>query len=76
MDNFPKQLAEILRAQIKSGELRPKQVIPSHVQLATKYGISVSSVKEGIDILKAEGLLVGRSGKGVFVAPAQKVTET
>lgn len=62
------QLANLLRAQIKSGELAPHRALPSIRYMMGEYGVSDGTVKRAVGILRDEGLVETVSGKGVFVA--------
>jgi GntR family transcriptional regulator len=64
-----KQLAAILRAQIESGELPPGRALPSIRTLSQEHELSDGSVKKALGILRAEGLVRGVAGRGVFVVP-------
>jgi GntR family transcriptional regulator len=61
------RLANAIRDQIKSGELKPGDKLPSISQLREEYGISYGSVRGAMLVLKAEQLVEGRQGDGVFV---------
>ncbi len=63
-----RQLAAIIRRQIKSGELAPGQQLPSVINLAAEYDIAVPTVRKAITLLKDEGLVTGVAGYGTFVA--------
>ena len=61
------QLAELLRAKIKSGELKPGDRLPSTGMLKAdgwKQGVIVSAMR----ILRVEGWTRGQPGQAVFVA--------
>jgi DNA-binding GntR family transcriptional regulator len=60
------QLADQLRAMIRSGELPDGAALPSTAQLVNQYEVSTSVVKAAISVLRTEGLVVGQQGKGVF----------
>ncbi|WP_406467069.1 GntR family transcriptional regulator [Streptomyces sp. NBC_01594] len=61
------QLADDLRKQMREGSLAVGSEIPSTSQLMSQYEVSNTVVKRALDLLKAEGLLIGQQGKGVFV---------
>jgi GntR family transcriptional regulator len=63
-----RQLAEILRDQITSGELAPGQQLPSALALSERYQVAVPTVRKALNLLKDEGLVVGVAGYGTFVA--------
>jgi DNA-binding GntR family transcriptional regulator len=62
-----RQLAQIIRDQIKSGELAPGAQLPTILDLASQYDVAVSTVRKALNTLKAEGLVVGVGGYGTFV---------
>lgn len=57
-----RSIAADLRRQIRSGELRPGQALPTSRELADQYGVTTKTVSAGIDQLKLEGLVVGEQG--------------
>jgi GntR family transcriptional regulator len=63
-----RQLVAILRDRIESGEYAPGRPIPSENQLAQQHGLARATVRKAIAELKAEGLVQGVQGRGVFVA--------
>ncbi|MBM0236850.1 winged helix-turn-helix transcriptional regulator [Micromonospora sp. ATA32] len=62
------ELAEHIRTQIASGELSPGAKLPSTSQLCEIHSVSAIVVRNAMLTLKAEGLVVGVPGVGVFVA--------
>jgi GntR family transcriptional regulator len=69
--NTPKyeQVASAIREQIRAGKLKPGDQLPTTQGLIETYGVSYGSVRTALLILKAEGLIEGRQGEGVFVRP-------
>lgn len=65
------QLADLLRAQIKSGELAPRRPIPSIRTLQQRYEVADGTVKKAIQVLREEGLVRTVIGRGVYVSPKQ-----
>lgn len=51
--------------------LRPGDKVPSERALCDQFGVSRMTVRQAIDILVNEGLLVRRQGRGTFVAPTK-----
>jgi GntR family transcriptional regulator len=62
------QLADILRAMIKSGELQPRAAVPSESYLQQEQGVSRGTVRMAVAILRDEGLVVTIGGRGTFVS--------
>ncbi|RBQ16521.1 GntR family transcriptional regulator [Spongiactinospora rosea] len=61
------QIAADLRAQIMAGILTPGTQLPSTQQLVERYATANATVQRALSILKEEGHLYGRAGKGVYV---------
>lgn len=62
------QLAELLKEQIRSGELTPGAQLPSERTLSESYAISRNTARQAIAYLIHEGTVVARHGLGTFVA--------
>jgi GntR family transcriptional regulator len=62
-----RQLADILREQIETGELPPGTLVPSEATLQQEHGIARDTVRAAIRLLRDEGLVVTTPGKGTFV---------
>jgi GntR family transcriptional regulator len=63
-----RQLADLLRAQIESGELEPGRPLPSVRQLVQRYEVADGTVKKAIGVLRDAGLVVSVQGKGTYVS--------
>jgi GntR family transcriptional regulator len=61
------RIAADLRDDIMSGELPPGANLPSTAQLKTRFDASNATVQKALQLLKAEGLAVGRAGAAVTV---------
>jgi GntR family transcriptional regulator len=68
-----KQLADILRDQIMSGELAAGTDVPSEAELARANGISRNSVKQAMNLLRNEGLIVSARGRLSRVRPVRVI---
>jgi GntR family transcriptional regulator len=62
------QIKSLITQSLQSGEWKPGELIPSEVELATRFKVSQGTVRKAIDELSAENLVVRRQGKGTFVA--------
>ncbi|MBK0868928.1 GntR family transcriptional regulator [Saccharopolyspora sp. HNM0986] len=58
-----------LLEQITTGSLPPEDRLPSEKELAERYGVSRMTVRQALDALVRERLVVRRRGAGSFVAP-------
>jgi GntR family transcriptional regulator len=61
------RIAADLRDDIMSGELPPGANLPSTAQLRTRFDASNATVQKALQLLKDEGLVVGRAGAAVTV---------
>jgi DNA-binding FadR family transcriptional regulator len=61
------EVAADLRRRIALAEFPVGSAIPSTAKLTKSYGVSSTVVRASIAQLRADGLLVGQPGKGVFV---------
>ncbi len=61
-------IVDTVTAQIRDGVLVPGEKLPSYEALAVAYEVSKSTVRTALLILAERGLIVGRPGKGTFVA--------
>jgi GntR family transcriptional regulator len=62
------RIRESLREMIAAGELERGQKLPSEDELATRYGVSRMTVRQGLSDLIDDGLLYRRRGVGTYVA--------
>lgn len=68
-----RRIAEDLRRQIESGELRSGDKLPSERALAEAYGSARNTAREAIRILAEQGLVTAKHGSGVFVREPQRL---
>lgn len=61
------QIKGLLVQALQATEWRPGELIPSEMELATRFNVSQGTVRKAIDELAAEHVLVRRQGKGTFV---------
>lgn len=60
-------IAEQLKEQIVSGQLKPGEKLPSTKELSERYQVGRSTLREALSALKAMGLLEIRQGEGSYV---------
>lgn len=63
------QLAAILRARIVDASLPPGSQLPTEAELQERFGISRSVVRQALQALTVEGLVLRGRGRGSVVAP-------
>jgi len=68
--NIPDQLRNVLRTSIMDGRFKPGDKLPSEEQMAKKFNVSKTVLREALGKLVAEGLIEKRRGAqgGSFVA--------
>lgn len=62
------QIAADIRALIASGEWPPGHQLPTVNALMAQYNCGTTAIRNAMLLLRSEGLIEGRQGKGVYVA--------
>jgi GntR family transcriptional regulator len=65
------ELIDDLLMRIDRKEFPPGSQLPSGRELADRYGVSPATIQRATATLRRRGVLVGRPGRGVFVAEAK-----
>lgn len=65
---FYLQVIDTLQDKIESGEWKPDQRLPSEVELCDLFNVSRAVIRQALNEMVYEGLLVREQGKGTFVA--------
>ena len=63
-----KQLVDSVKQAIKTGKIKPGDILPSMNDIAASEGISRETVKKAYSILAKDGTIVPKQGKGFFIA--------
>ena len=66
-----KQLAEIIRKDIRTGSLKPGDPVPTTRELTVKYDVAMSTAARALALLRDEGWTISRPSKAAIVAPAK-----
>lgn len=65
-----------LKTQIKTGDLKADQQLPTELQLAKTYGVSRITSKRALTELESQGLIYRQQGSGSFVQSTAATTST
>ena len=69
------QIADAVIAAIQSGKLVAGSILPGSRQLAAQLNVNRNTVVEALDVLTAEGWLVSKERRGIFVADVQPAVQ-
>jgi GntR family transcriptional regulator len=69
------QIAEAMREQIETGQLKPGDKLPSNRALMNKWNAGSQTVQRAVRALKEAGLVETRASRGVFVRSRRKSVE-
>jgi GntR family transcriptional regulator len=62
-----RQIASMLREAIRSNHWAPGERLPSEAELIEHFGVARMTVRQAMQELRSEGLVVAEHGRGVFV---------
>ncbi|WP_207263173.1 FadR/GntR family transcriptional regulator [Desulfovibrio sp. Huiquan2017] len=62
------EIASQIKEMIDHGRLQPGDRLPAERKLAEQFGVSRTTLREGIKVLSEAGLLTSRQGAGTFVS--------
>ena len=66
------QIEEWIRERIRNGDLRPGDPLENEISLAKALGVSRITVRQALDNLATQGLVVRKRALGTFVAQPRK----
>ncbi len=69
------QVKDVLRERIKNGPWQVNDQLPSEAELCELFDVSRTVIRQALQELIHDGLIVRRKGKGSFVAP-RKISES
>ncbi|HSF80496.1 MAG TPA: FadR/GntR family transcriptional regulator [Anaerolineales bacterium] len=61
------QIVEQIEARILAGDLKPGDKLPSERELAERFGVSRTAIREAVKALTQKGLIEVHPGRGTFV---------
>jgi DNA-binding GntR family transcriptional regulator len=62
-----RQIANIIRRRIESGELQPERPIPSEAQIMEEFDVARATARHAAELLRDQGFVVKVPGLGTFV---------
>jgi len=65
--NLSEQVCKSIFAAILRGEFAADQKLPTEFDLANRYAVSRTTVREALSRLRSEGIVVSRRGSGSFI---------
>lgn len=68
-----RQIAAMLREAIESNRLASGERLPSEAELIEHFGVARMTVRQAVQELRGEGLVVSEHGRGVFVRPSPPI---
>lgn len=63
------QIRDDLAMAIRRGVYRPGDALPSQRDLSASYGVTLMTLRQALQVLSDEGLVVQQPGRGTFVTP-------
>lgn len=66
-------VAEELRRRVLSGAIPPGSLLPSEADLIAEFGTSRGTIREALNLLRAEGMIVTEHGRGSYARPVLPV---
>jgi GntR family transcriptional regulator, transcriptional repressor for pyruvate dehydrogenase complex len=64
------QIVQQIEDSVLKGELKPGDQLPAERELAHKFGVSRTAVREAVKTLREKGLVEAYSGRGTFIRNA------
>jgi GntR family transcriptional regulator len=68
-----RQIAGMLREAISSGQLATGERLPSEAALIDHFGVARMTIRQAVQELRSEGLVISEHGRGVFVRPTPPI---
>src|ERR1700761_3632200 len=63
----------MLREAIRRGQLDAGERLPSEAALIEHFGVARMTVRQAVNELRSEGLVISQHGRGVFVRPTPPI---
>ncbi len=66
-DTLRKEVAEYIKKLIADGRLKPGDRLPTEREMAERFGVSRTVIRDAVKTLSGNGLLSVQQGRGIFV---------
>jgi len=70
-ETLPEKVSKIIKESILSGELKGGDALPTEPELEKEFRVSRAVIRDAIRMLKAQGLIDVKHGKGMYVSYSQ-----
>lgn len=61
------QIMEEIKSRIENGLYKNTETIPSESDFAREFAVSISTVRQAVSVLVADGMLTKKQGKGTYI---------
>ena len=70
-ETLPEKVSRVIKESILKGELKGGETLPTEPELEKQFGVSRAVIRDAIRMLKAQGLVEVKHGKGMYVSHSQ-----
>ncbi|MCK4541338.1 MAG: FadR family transcriptional regulator [Spirochaetales bacterium] len=70
-ETLPEKVCKTIKESILNRELKGGDVLPTEPELEKQFGVSRAVIRDAVGMLKAQGLIDVKHGKGMFVSLSQ-----
>ncbi len=70
-ETLPEKVSKIIKESILTGELKGGDALPTEPELEKEFGVSRAVIRDAMRMLKAQGLIDVKHGKGMYVSYSQ-----
>ncbi|MBL7005638.1 MAG: FadR family transcriptional regulator [Spirochaetia bacterium] len=70
-ETLPEKVSKIIKESILTGELKGGDALPTEPELEKEFGVSRAVIRDAMRMLKAQGLIDVKHGKGMYISYSQ-----
>ncbi len=70
-ETLPEKVFKTIKESILCGDLEPGNPLPTEPELEKQFGVSRAVIRDAVRLLKGQGLIVVKHGKGMYVSNSQ-----